>query len=305
MRAVAFQEFGGPDVLRLIDTPVPAPGPGQVRVRVAASPVNPVDVRARAGVFGSMLPARGLYVPGVEFAGHVDALGPEVSGFALGQPVIGLLPWLSDPVGSTAEYLVAAADALAAAPRGVDLVAAATLPLNGITADLVMRELGPLAGRTVLVTGAAGGVGGYAVQLAAAAGAHVLGMAGAGDEQLVLSLGATGFIPRDTGVDSIRAQGIDAVIDAAELGAEILPVVRDGGTFVAVLPPALPASERDITVTTVFQAPDGPRLTALVALVEAGTLTLRVAETLPFTEAATAHARFEKGGLRGRLVLVP
>ncbi|MEV6769529.1 NADP-dependent oxidoreductase [Nocardia sp. NPDC051030] len=306
MRAVVIQEFGGPEVLRSIETPVPSPGAGEVLVKVGASPVNPIDIGARVGAFAAFLPPREYYVPGIEFAGTVAELGAGVTDSTLGDPVIGLIPWLADPVGSYADYVVVPADVLASAPRGVDLVAAATLPLNGITADAAVRAADAQAGHTVLVTGAAGGVGGYAVQLAAASGARVIAVAGAGDADLVRSLGATDFIARDESLaERLREVRIDAVIDAALLGPSLITVVRDGGRFIALLPPVAPESERDITVSTVQQAPDGRRLAELVELVEAGRLTLRVAETYPLAEAAAAHARFEKGGVRGRLVLLP
>lgn len=306
MRAVAFTEFGGPEVLTVLDLPTPAPAAGQILVKVVASPVNPVDTAARAGYLAGLLPAREVYVPGIEFSGVVAELGARVDGFGVGQAVIGLLPWLADPVGAAAEYVVIAAEALAPAPSSVDPVAASTLPLNGITADLAVSAAQLSAGQRVLVTGAAGGVGGYAVQLAAARGAQVIGVAAAGDADLVRALGATDFLDReDADIDSLRALGLDAVIDAAVRGAELIAAVRDGGRFVALLPPAAPESERGITVHTVQQSPNGPRLAELAKLVDARTLTPRVADTLPLREAGSAHARFEQGGLRGRLILLP
>ncbi|WP_196222980.1 NADP-dependent oxidoreductase [Nocardia seriolae] len=279
MRAVGFSRFGGPEVLEVFEVAVPSPEPGQVLVKIAAAPVNPVDIGARAGTFAALLPAREHYVPGVEFAGWIEDAGSHVGRAEIGQPVVGLLPWLSTFEGSYAEYVVADADLVAAAPAGVELAAAATLPLNAITADLAVTAA---PGATVLVTGAAGGVGGYAVQLAAARGAHVIAVAGAADEDLVGSLGASEFVSR--GADLVQRVGsgrVDAVIDTALIGAPLLPVVRDGGAFAALLPTAAPAPERGITVTTVQQAPDGRRLAELVDLVEAGTLTLRVADTYP------------------------
>ncbi|MEV6067571.1 NADP-dependent oxidoreductase [Nocardia sp. NPDC052001] len=306
MRAVAFREFGGPDVVNILDLPEPKPQAGQVLVKVVAAPVNPIDTASRAGYLAAILPARGVYVPGIEFSGAVAALGAGVTGFEVGQAVIGLLPWLTDPVGAAAEYVVIAVNALAAAPSSADPIAASTLPLNGITADLAVAAADVSAGQTVLVTGAAGGVGGYVTQLAAARGARVIAVAGAGDAELVRSLGAKDFVDRERAtVESLRALEADAIIDAAVRGPELVGALRDGGRFVALLPTGAPDSERGITVHTVQQAPDGARLAALAALVDAGALTLRVAETFPLEQAAAAHARFEKGGVRGRLVLLP
>ncbi|GAB2512991.1 NADP-dependent oxidoreductase [Nocardia heshunensis] len=303
MRAVGFSRFGGPEVLEVFEVPTPVPGPGEVLVKVAAAPVNPVDIAARAGAFAAMLPERAHYVPGVEFAGWIEDVGSHVSRAEIGQAVVGLLPWLSTFDGSYADYVVVDAELVAVAPTGVELSAAATLPLNAITADLAVAAA---PGQRVLVTGAAGGVGGYAVQLAAARGATVIAVAGADDEQLVRSLGASEFAARGEDlVARLGAGSVDAVIDAALLGATILPLVRDGGAFVALLPPVAPPAERGITVSTVQQSPDGRRLAELVDMVEAGTLSLRVAQTYSLDQAADAHARFEKGGLRGRLVLLP
>ncbi|WP_067574637.1 NADP-dependent oxidoreductase [Nocardia acidivorans] len=306
MRAVAFTEFGGPEVVTVRDLPTPTPAAGQVLVKVVASPVNPVDTAARAGYLGELLPAREVYVPGLEFSGVVTELGADADGFTLGQSVIGLLPWITDPVGSAAEYVVIAADALAPAPASVDPVAAATLPLNGITADLAVSAAQLAPGQRLLITGAAGGVGGYAVQLAAAFGARVIAVASAADADLVRALGASDVVDREhADIESLRALGVDALIDAAVRGPDLIAAARDDGRFVALLPPAAPESERGITVHTVQQSPNGPRLAELAGLVDAGTLTLRVADTLPLAEAAAAHARLEKGGVRGRLVLLP
>jgi NADPH:quinone reductase-like Zn-dependent oxidoreductase len=309
MRAVAVSDFGGPEALQVIDVPTPQPGAGEVRVRVLAAAVNPIDVFVRSGALADLLPEKAYYVPGVDVAGEVDLVGSGVTGFSVGQRVVALVAWFATQVGTYAEYVVVPVEALAAAPRDTEATAAATLPLNGITASLALDVIAPHPGTTVLVTGAAGGVGGYAVQLAANRGATVIAVAGPGDEELVRSLGAAHLVARGDDVlaqiQSLAPDGVDGVVDAASLGASVLPAVRDGGRFAAVLGPAAPEAQRAITVQTVQQAPDGKRLAELVSEVDAGRLTLRVAETLPFTAAGDAHARFAKGGLRGRIVLIP
>ncbi|MFF5019985.1 NADP-dependent oxidoreductase [Streptomyces sp. NPDC001165] len=309
MRAVAVSKFGGPEALRVIDAPKPEPEEGEVRVKVLASPVNPIDVFIRSGALADLLPESEYYVPGVDVAGEVDLAGPGVSGFAAGQSVVALVPWFVNQAGTYAEYVVVPADALAVAPHKADAAAASTLPLNGITASLTLDVVEPAAGKTILVTGAAGGVGGYAVQLAAGRGATVIAVAGPDDDAAVRALGAGRVVARGEDVaDKVKALvpgGVDGVVDAASLGAAVLPAVRDGGRFAAVLAPAAPEAERGITVETVQQAPDGKRLAALVSEVDAGRLTLRVAEKFALADAATAHERFGKGGVRGRLVLVP
>ncbi|BAJ29351.1 putative oxidoreductase [Kitasatospora setae KM-6054] len=301
--------FGGPEVLELSEVPLPEPGPGEVRIRVGAAALNPVDVFARAGHLTAYLPKRDRYVLGLDVAGTVDALGGGVSGPAPGQAVVGLSPWLATVAGTHAEYVVLPADAVTAAPAGAGVEAAATLPLNGTTASLAVDALAVSAGDLVVVTGAAGGVGGYAVQLAAAKGAEVVAVAGAADERLVRELGAARFVERGDGAaERIRAlapAGVAGVVDAAALGAPLIGAVRDGGRFAALLAPAAPEAERGITVETVQQAPDAGRLAALVTDVEEGRLTLRVARTFRLAEAAAAHALFAAGGVRGRIVLVP
>jgi NADPH:quinone reductase-like Zn-dependent oxidoreductase len=307
MHAVIVREFGGTDALELVEVPPPSPGPGEVRIKVAAAGVNPVDLQTRAGD----LPVDRLPVGlGWDVAGVIDAVGPSVEGFAVGDTVIGLDDRLVKELGPYAEYQVIAADALAAAPRTVDAVHAATLPLNAVTAAqaLDLADLAP--DQTLLVTGAAGAVGGYAVELAAARGWHVVAIANPSDEAVVRAFGAQTFVPRtDDLADAVRAvfaDGVDAALDAAYQPTAVLGAVRDGGGYVNLGPLLGPVStERDIRILDQFVHHDSVRLASLVQLVDAGRLTLRVAETFPLAEAAAAHELVAKGGLRGRVVLVP
>ncbi|MFC5665135.1 NADP-dependent oxidoreductase [Kitasatospora misakiensis] len=312
MRAVVVRRFGGPEVLELVEVPDPEPGPGQVRIRVAAAAVNPVDAVTRAGV----LAAAGLMGPretvgiGWDVAGTVDRLGPGVSGFALGDEVIGLRDRLDVPLGTYADAVVLDAAALAPAPAGVSPVAAATLPLNGLTAAQALDLLDLPPGATLLVTGAAGAVGGFAVQLAARRGLRVVAVAGERDAAAVRELGAEWLVPREAAdlaaeVRALVAGGVDGALDAALLGVAALGAVRNRGAFVAVSAGAAPVGLRGIRVAHVWVAADGAALTELSALAEHGELTLRVADTLPLEEAATAHHRLAADTLRGRLVLVP
>ncbi|MFD9263872.1 zinc-binding dehydrogenase, partial [Streptomyces sp. NPDC059538] len=161
------------------------------------------------------------------------------------------------------------------------------------------EPLGLAPGSSVLITGAAGVVGALAVQLAARAGLVVTALAGAEDEELVRSLGATGFVPRG----AAPAGPVDGVLDAAVLGADALGFVRDGGVYVGLIPNHAPAPERGIRVEEQEVAADGAHLARLVALVDAGALTLRVAQTFPLAEAAKAHAQLGTPGVRGRIIL--
>ncbi|MER7706645.1 NADP-dependent oxidoreductase [Kitasatospora sp. NPDC097605] len=312
MRAVVVRRFGGPEVLELVEVPVPEPGPGQVRVRVAAAGVNPVDAVTRAGVLaqaGLMAPRKTVGI-GWDVAGTVERLGPGVSGFAVGDAVIGLRDRLDVPLGAYADALVLDAAALAPAPPGVPAVAAATLPLNGLTAVQALDLLDLPAGATLLVTGAAGAVGGFAVQLAARRGLRVVATADERDAAALRELGAEWHVPRGAAdpaaeVRALVPGGVDGALDTALLGVAALGAVRNRGSFVAVSAGAAPPGLRGIRVAHVWVAADGAALAGLAALAAHGELALRVADTLPLEHAGSAHRRLARGGLRGRLVLVP
>ncbi|HEY1640971.1 MAG TPA: NADP-dependent oxidoreductase [Streptosporangiaceae bacterium] len=312
MRAVIVREFGGPEALEIAEVPVPEPGRGQVRITVAAAAVQPVDVATRAGAMNALgegvlgsWPQTGI---GWDVAGTVDAAGEGVTGFAAGDAVIGLRDRLDQPTGTYADQIVLDAADVALVPAGLDLTAAATLPLNGLTAVQGLDALGLTAGQTVLVTGAAGALGGYGVQLAALRGLRVIAAAGADDEDLVRGLGAEFFVPRSahlaTAVRDLVPGGADAAFDAAVLGYPALDAVRGGGAFAAFVGSG-PAALRGIRVEAVHIRADGRALASLAALAGTGRISLRVAGSYPLEEAAQAQERLAKGGLRGRLVLVP
>lgn len=309
MRAIVVRAFGGPEVLELAEVPVPPVGPGQVRIRVAAATVNPVDAQTRSGALAQagLLAADAVIGIGWDVAGTVDEFASDVQGFAVGDAVIGLSDRLDVPLGTQADYAVLDATAVARAPRQVSSEAAATLPLNGLTAAQSLDLLALEPGSTVLITGAAGAVGGFAVQLAVARGLRVVAVAGAADEHLVRELGAEFFVPRTARLgEAVRAHvpgGVDGAVDAASVAAPALEAVRSRGAFVAVLGGREPVSLRGIRVVNQWIYADGDQLSDLVDLVDRGALTLRVADTLPLDRVAEAHKRLEAGGLRGRLVL--
>ncbi|MEU3790566.1 NADP-dependent oxidoreductase [Streptomyces fructofermentans] len=297
MRALVVTEFGGPEAVRIVESEVPEPAAGQVRIKVAAAALNPVDAGVRSGVFGGAGERIGL---GWDVAGTVDAVGPGADR-SVGDRVVALQYGLVKPLGTHAEYVVVDAASVAAAPASVDAVHAATLPLNALTAAGALDLLDLGEGQSLLVTGAAGAVGGYAVQLAAHRGVVVTALARESDEPLVRSLGAARFVPGGAS----PAGGFDAVLDAAVLGAAALEWVRDGGAYAGVIPRTEPAPVRGVRTAAVEVAADGARLAELVALLDAGVLTARVAGTYPLEKAVEAHGRLAKGGVRGRLVLVP
>ncbi|MES9519003.1 NADP-dependent oxidoreductase [Streptomyces capoamus] len=296
MRAAVVRSFGGPEAVEIAEVAVPEPGARQVRIKVAAGALNPVDAGVRAGFFGGAGKTLGL---GWDVAGTVDAVG-SAAAWQIGDPVVALVAGVAAPLGAHAEYVVVATDAAAKAPATVDAVHAGTLPLNGLTALQALGLLDLAPGQSLLVTGAAGAVGGFAVQLAAHRGIEVTGQARAGDEELVRSLGAARFT-----AEGVEPGSVDAVLDAAVLGGAALEWVRDGGAYVGVRPGAFPEPVRGVRTGAVEVAADGAGLAELVRLVDEGVLTLRVAETYALAEAAEAHTRLAAGGVRGRLVLVP
>jgi NADPH:quinone reductase len=308
MRAVTISEYGGPEVLGVAEQPVPEPGPGQLRVRVRAAPVHPVDLATRAGAFAGRVSWRPPFVLGWDLAGTVDAVGAGVTAFRPGDEVVGMRVWFeSGGAGAQAEYALLDATGTAAAPAGVDPAAAATLPLNALAAAQAL-DLAGLAGGSIAITGVAGAVGAYAAQLAVHRGMTVYAVAGSQDEEFVRGLGAV-FVPRAEDVaGAVReAAGgpVDAAFDPAFVGAAVLGAVRDGGAFVAGAGPFAPPPERGIRTTGIETEPDAARLAELVDLAERGVLTLRVAQTFDLAEVAAAHTLLAKGGVRGRLVLLP
>jgi NADPH:quinone reductase-like Zn-dependent oxidoreductase len=308
MRAMVVRRFGGPEVLESVEVPVPEPGPGQVRIRVAAAAVNPVDAATRSGLLteAGIIPPRDVLGLGWDVAGEVDAVGGG-GGFRVGDAVIGLRDRLATPLGAYAERIVLDASAVAVAPAGVSPAEAATLPLNALTAAHAL-DLVETTG-TLLVTGAAGAVGGYAVALAHARELRVVAVAGPSDEAQVRAFGADEFVPRGPALgDRVRALvpgGVDAVLDPALLGLDALDAVRGGGEFVAFAAGAAPLPLRGVRVRSVWIRADGARLAGLARLASEGVLPLRVADVLPLEDAVAAHERLAAGGLRGRLVLTP
>ncbi|MEU6415081.1 NADP-dependent oxidoreductase [Microbispora sp. NPDC046933] len=307
MRALVAQ--GG--AVRVVDVAEPEPGPGQVRIRVEAAAVNPVDLLTAAGALADhkLMPHQETYALGWDVAGVIDRVGPGVTGMRPGERVIGLSDRLTDPLKAQADLVVLDETAVAPAPAGVAAPEASTLPLNALTAAQALDLAGLAEGGTLLVTGAAGGLGGYLVELAVARGIRVAAVAAPGDESLVRGFGAEWFVPRGADLaGAVRALvpgGVDGLVDAAVVGLPALDAVRNGGAFVAVGAGQAPIPLRGIRVSTVFVRADAAQLRDVAKLAEAGRLTTRVAGTYPLERAAEAHERLRRGGLRGRLVLLP
>lgn len=311
MKAVRFHGFGDAGVLRYEDdVERPVPGAGEVRLHVAATTFNPVDAGIRGGYLQGPFPVALPHTPGIEVSGTVDAVGAGVEGVAAGDAVIAFLPMVA--AGASAEYVVAPAEALAPAPTSIPLPDAAALPMVGLTAwQALFDDAGLEAGQRVLINGAGGAVGGYAVQLARRAGAHVIATASPRSAGRVRAAGAAEVIDHTTTalLDAVT-EPVDVLLNLARIAPEdltaLLALVTPGGVVVNTVPTiATPADEqRAIRAIGVFVRSDATQLAQLVALVDAGELHVDVAERLPLSELPTIHARSDAGALSGKVVVV-
>jgi len=292
--------YGDPDVLSVIELPEPQPGPGEVRIRVTAAGLNPVDLQVRAGAAAKVVGETPFpLVLGWDAAGVVDAVGEGVEDLAVGDRVMAMSLWFATKAGTHAEAVVLSADAVAVTPGGIDDVAAATVPLNGLTAwaALAVARLEP--GETVVVTGAAGGVGGYLVELGAARGLRVVGVGRPGDGDTIRALGGEA-------VTSVGDAGqAPVVIDTTGNPDLAVGAVAPGGRLLTLSGALTGDAPDDVTIKRVGVRVDSSALRELAAMAGDGRLTLRVADVLPFSDAAEAHRRVGAGGVRGRIVLQP
>lgn len=296
--------FGGPDVLRLATRSCPEPGPGEVLVEIAAATVNPTDLAARAGGHARRMPAlEPPFVLGWDLAGVVREIGPDVDGYAVGDRVVGMVPWarIDGRVGAYAQAAVVSSEWLAPLLNGLDDATAATIPLNTLTAFQALELIEAAEGSTVLITGASGAVGGFATQLAVQRGLRVIAIASHGDEKWVASLGPERVVPRCTDIATI--DGVDALIDAVPVGAPVAQAVRDGGVAVFTRRVGEVANGRSIRVETPLVQSDAKALAELTHQVASGELRTRVAVTLDLQDAPEAHRLADRGGLRGKVVL--
>ncbi|MFI1470013.1 NADP-dependent oxidoreductase [Streptomyces wuyuanensis] len=313
MYAIGISTYGAPDVLAVVERPRPATAAGHVRIRVAAAAVNPTDLMLRSGALAAhMASLTPPFTPGMDASGHVEETGPEVTGFSAGDRVMAFVNPFTALGGAQAETISVPADQVVRVPESVPLVDAAGLPMNGLTAHQALGLLDLPAGATLAVTGGAGALGGFAVQLARHRGLRVVADAYGADEALLTRLGADvvvarGATPAETAAAYRRAvpDGVDGLIDAAVLGEPALSAVRDGGAIVKCRPHDLPAT-RGIRVHQAFVVDHPGRAAALAelaGLAGTGVLTPRTAEVLPPSEIARAHRLLEVGGVRGRLIV--
>ncbi|RKR88670.1 NADPH:quinone reductase-like Zn-dependent oxidoreductase [Micromonospora pisi] len=303
MKAVQFTEYGEPDVLQMAEVPEPHAGAGQIRVTVRAIGVNPWDWKVRSGAMRQFLPIDFPYIPGGEVSGVVDEIGDGVTGFSVGDEVFGFA------VGAAyAEYAVLAQDHFAQKPPALPWPEAAALPTAAETASRVLDQLGVVDGQTVLVNGAAGGVGLAAVQLARFRGATVIGTASEPNHDFLRSLGVTpvsygeGLVER---VREIASAGVDRAFDVAGKGGlpDLIELAHGTDNVMTIADPD--AQKYGVRFSSGRSKNPFPALDQVARLVEQDTFTLPVAETFPLERVADAHRISQAGHIRGKLILLP
>jgi NADPH:quinone reductase-like Zn-dependent oxidoreductase len=311
MKAVRYHEYGGSDVLRYEEAPRPVPGPQQVLVKVAGTSFNPVDAGIRGGYLAPVYQVRFPHIPGVDVAGTVAEIGAGVQGWSVGDAVVAFLPLDAD--GAAAEYALAPAESLAAAPTSVPLADAAALPVPALTAWQALFEIAGLtAGQSVLINGASGAVGGYAIQLAKQAGAHVTATAKARDAERLRGLRADRIVDYiDYDRPSIEVDGapFDVVLNLLSTTDEqtdtLIGLVADGGYHIGTMVFGPDNPPRGVHTQRVFVRSDAAQLAGLVARVDDGRLHIEVAARRPLADAAAVHADSDKGRLHGKTLLIP
>lgn len=311
MKAVRFHEFGSPEVLRVEETATPQPGPGEVLVRTAGTTFNLVDDGIRGGYLQGPFPVSLPHIPGVEVAGTVDALGAGVEGLTVGDEVVGFLPMISD--GAAAEYVVAPAEVLTGAPAGVPLADAAALPMTGLTAWQALFDDAKLAaGQRLLINGAGGSVGGYAVQLAKQAGAYVIATGSPRSSARLRQLGADEVVDHtSTDIRASVDKPVEVLLNLAAIPAEELAaltgLVADRGVVVNTVPgtPSPGDAARDVSAVGVFVRSDAAQLADLVSKVERGELQIGVDRRVTLVDLPSIHAEADAGTLRGKVVITP
>ncbi|WP_314035771.1 NADP-dependent oxidoreductase [Dietzia sp. CH92] len=310
VRAVGVTTYGGPDALQVVEVPRQELGPTEVRVRVTAATVNPTDTYTRNGSRSKTGTPRGAAdVPGMDIAGELVEIGEDAdTTLSVGDRVMGIVVPRHDH-GAYREDVVLPARSIVAVPRGVDDIAASTLPMNGLTARRALDLMNLQPGQVLAVTGAAGSTGGYVIQLAKHAGLHVVADSSEADEELVRSLGADEIVRRGDGVADrileLYPDGVDGLFDGAVHDAAVLPAVKTGGD-VATVRWYQGDGKRDLRVHAVSvadMAEEQEKLDELRRLAEDGVVTLRVADSYAPADAWRAHERLEAGGTRGRLVI--
>lgn len=309
MKAIRHQEYGDPSVLRYEDAQRPEPAEGEVLVEVAATSFNPVDAGIRAGYLREVFPISLPHIPGIDVAGTVAALGAGVTRWTVGDHVIGFLPMVPD--GAAAEFVTASAGILAPAPTAIPLTHAAALPAAAQTAWQALFEHAALReGQRVLINGAGGGVGGFAVQLAKRAGAFVIATASPRSADAVRAQGADQIIDYTvTSPAETLTEPVDAVLNlVAAAESELVALtglIRDGGAIVTTATPAAGDAVRGVRAVSMQLRTDADQLGNIAKLVDAGELRVEVSASYPLSQAAEVHELSAAGRIRGKVLLTP
>ena len=309
MKAVRFHEYGGPEVLLYEDVDRPRPAAGQVLIRVAATSFNPVDAAIRSGFLQQVFPVALPHTPGIDVAGTLAEIGEGVAGWSVGEAVVGFLPMTED--GASAEFVLAPAELLTGAPTSIPLVDAAALPSASLSAWQALFEQADLkAGQRVLVNGAGGGVGGYALQLAKQAGATVIATASPRSRDAVEALGADRIVDYTaTAVTEAISEPVEVVLNLVNAPesdlAGLTDLVSDGGVLVSTTSPVRDDPGRDVRSVRLFVRSDAGQLATIVERVDSGALRVDVSERFALSEIARVHELGEAGKFRGKVILTP
>ncbi|GAA5133000.1 NADP-dependent oxidoreductase [Pseudonocardia adelaidensis] len=317
MKAVRYHVHGDSDVLVLEEVDRPVAGAGEVVLRVAGTAFNLLDAAIRAGLLQEVFPVALPHVPNYDAAGVITEVGEGVSGWTVGDAVVAFLPPAAP--GAAAEYAAVPTEVLSAAPRTGELADAAALPSVGLAAwQALFEHAGLKPGQSVLIDGAGGAVGGYAVQLAAQAGATVTAAAGARSRDRVRSYGAARIVDHTAAPvpASLAGQRFDVVLHLAPTSPDLVPtgpeevaqlvdLVADGGVFVSTTTSGPEDPGRGVRAVRIFTRSDAGQLAGLVARIDAGDLQIHVAERRPLTDLAAVHREAAAGRLAGKTVLIP
>ena len=300
MRALVLNSFAGIEGLELSEVPDPTPADGEQLVHVRAASLGPWDLAGAGGAFAATGGSGDFpQVQGWDFAGETED----------GHPVLGFVPqpWMG--VGAFAERISVPFTILAPVPDALGFAEASALPVSALAARLLVDAVAVGDGDLVLVTGAAGMVGGFAMQLATARGARVIAAVRDSDAEEARRLGAATVLDATDELEvAVRGRwqdGVDACIDTVGLRAAALVCVRDGGRFVTSVPTAVPDAARGIAPETVQVQPDAGALAELADRAAAGELTVRIADVLPLERFREGYDRLQRRGLHGKVVLTP
>ena len=303
MKVVQIHSFGGPEVLQFEDAPRPEPAARQVLVRVHAAGVNPVDWKIREGKLGQIpFPS----IMGSDFSGEVEALGPNVEEFRVGEQVFGSV---ADASGSYAQYALAPVSHIVEKPKQIDHVTAAAIPVPAMTAWQALFDEAKLEpGQKVLIHAASGGVGSFAVQFAKWKGAYVIGTASGSNAKLVNDLGANEFIDYHQTKFEEAVRDVDVVFDTigGETQERSWEVLKKGGVLVSIVQPPSEQSAKAHNVRGVFMREDATRtaeLTQISQLIANGQIKVNVQTILPLSDARKAQELSQTGHARGKIVL--